>query len=245
MQMPSWKGVLAMQHRRSLAAAGAIAALGMVGSVSAAPALAAVPSVTVRVEGAKRALLPATTVQAPAHGSITKGHTPAGTCPANSAAGALDLATRHHWNGSYSSGLGIEVNTILGTTLSYAKGSYWGFYVNNRYAAAGICDTKLHRGEQLLFAAVPAHGAVPKPLVVTAPAKAVAGRAFTVHAFAYKGAGKATMPVSGVGFKGVKAKTNAKGVARITVGKRETLTLVGAHKGYIRSAAQTVTITKR
>ena len=227
-----------MKHRRYLPVAGTLAALSL---VSAAPALAA-RSVSVRVEGATRTLLPARTVAVPSTGSITKGGTPAGSCAASTAAGALDVATRHRWDGTYSSGLGIEVSAILGTTLSYKHGSYWGFYVDNRYASAGICSTRLHAGEQLLFAAVPAKGAVPKPIVIAAPGRVTAGRSFTVRTFDYPGRGSSTKPVSGVRLAGARGETNSRGVATVTATHAGRLRLVGSRSGYVRSAARTITV---
>src|SRR5579875_2946682 len=106
-----------------------------------------------------------------------------------SAAGALSAATRGRWNGAYYKGLGIEVSTILGRTLSFSRGSYWGFYVDDHTAPKGICDTKLVKGESLLFAPVPAKGRAPMPIVVRAPRTVHAGRAFDVRAFVYTGSG--------------------------------------------------------
>jgi hypothetical protein len=230
-----------MTYRRFLrAAAVPAAALGL--AAAAAGSAAAATSVSVRVEGAKT--LVATTVTPPSSGSITKGGTPAGACKADSAAGALDLATKHNWGGSYSSGLGIEVNTILGTTYSYAKGAYWGFYVDNHFASKGVCDTALKPGEQLLFARVPAKGKTPLPLVIKAPATAKVGTPFTVKAYEYPGKGNATKPVAGVTFAGLKGTTNAKGVATLTATRAGKLSLVGSGANVIRSAAATVTVSK-
>src|SRR5439155_1094799 len=64
----------------------------------AAPLAAAGTNVTVRVEGAKKTLLPATSASTHS-GWITKAGTPTGKCPASSAAGALDVATSHNWGG--------------------------------------------------------------------------------------------------------------------------------------------------
>ncbi len=234
-----------MKLRRSLACArmgvaGAVVACGLIGAGSAL----ASPAVSVRVEGLSRTLLPARTVHPPASGSITKGGTPAGTCPADTAAGALDAATRHRWGGTYSSGLGIEVSNILGATYSFSRGSYWGFYVNDRFASKGICDTPLHTGDQYLFAAVPAKGRTPLPLVVTAPRKVTVGTAFDVRTFVYTGKGNATRPVGGARFSGVTGTTNAKGVAMVTPHRTGRVSLVASRTGYVRSAAQTVAVSR-
>ena len=226
-----------MTYRRFLIAAAMPSAIGL----AAAGSAVAATTVSVRVEGGAKTLV-AAKVKAPASGSITKGGTPAGACRANSAAGALDVATHHNWDGSYSSGLGIEVNTILGTTYSFSKGAYWGFYVNDHFASKGVCDTAVKPGEQLLFARVPAKGKTPRPLVIRAPAHATVGSSFTVKAFDYPGKGKATKPVSGVRFTGASGRTNARGVAHLTARRAGKLRLVGSRRGVIRSAAVTVTV---
>ena len=226
-----------MKLRRPLACSGALIALGL---SCAGPALAGT-SVSVRVEGLTRTLLPATTVSAPSSGSITKGGTPAGQCKADTAAGALDAATHDKWGGAYSKGLGIEVDNILGTTYSYAKGDYWSVFVDDRYAESGICGLTLHAGEQLLFAPYPSKGKT-FPIVLTAPAKASVGTPFEVKAFYYPGQGNTTRPIKGVSFSGAAGTTNAQGVATITPSSAGTLKLVANATGYIRSALDTVTV---
>jgi hypothetical protein len=246
-----------MKLPRSLLLTGAPLAAGLA-VASTALAAGSAPAVSVRVEGASKTLLQTRTVNAPTSGSITKGGTPAGTCPSDSAAGALNVATRGRWSGSYYTGLGIDVSTILGTKLSYSKGSYWGFYVNDRLAPKGICDTKIVRGESLLFAPVPAKGQAPKPIVVTAPKTVTAGKRFDLRAFVYTGKGNATKPLSswheqwtfsmmhGAKPKVTRSPTAPKGDLRFTVsgvtsGK---LTFVVSAKGDIRSAATTVQVVK-
>ncbi len=81
---------------RRIALAGVSLAL-----VAGAPAaaLAAGTTVSVRVEGLTRTLL-ATKVVHTHSGSITKGGTPSRRLSATTAAGALDVATRHRWSGT-------------------------------------------------------------------------------------------------------------------------------------------------
>jgi hypothetical protein len=226
-----------MQRSSTLALGGALVALALTPAV----ALAAGPTtVSVRVEGLSRTLLPATGVKTHT-GSITKGGTPTGTCPATSAAGALDRATGHSWNGSYSSGLGINITTILGETHKYSpNGYYWSIWVDNRYATAGICDLKLHRGEQVLFAPYPAKGTT-APIVISAPGHATAGHAFKAKAFYYNAKGVAK-PLSGVSVKGAAGTTNKRGIVMVTPPRAEKLKLSASRKGYIRSATTTVTV---
>ena len=223
----------------------AVAAAPVAAALLAAPAFAgAQTKVSFRVEGVSKSLLPAKTVTVPSSGSITKGGTPTGTCPANSAAGAFNVATGGNWSGTYSSGLGIEVTKILGESGIYSKGHYWEFFVDNHAASVGICDQKVKSGDQLLFANVPAKGAPEFPIVISAPAKATAGTSFQVKASYYPTKSNKAKPLAGVTFKGVKGTTNAKGVATVTATKAGKLSLVGSKSGEIRSAAATVTVSK-
>ena len=225
-----------MKITRSLRLGGATAVLAL---AMAVPAVASSPAVSVRVEGLTRTLLPATVVHGEP-GSITKAGTPAGTCPGSSGAGDFDAATHHKWAGSYSSGLGIEITAVLGETHKYsANGYYWGIWVNGRFASAGLCDLKLHAGDQLLLAPVPAKGSV-FPIVLSAPGHASAGRGFTVKA-TYFGAKGGAKPLAGVAINGG-GVTNKQGIATITAAKAGKLKLVASRKGYIRSEA-TVAVT--
>ncbi len=245
-----------MKLRRPLllSSAGMVTGLALAGTALAGPTA---PRVTVRVEGATRTLLPPTTVSAPAHGSITRDRTPAGTCPADSAAGALNAATRGHWGGTYDQGIGLFVTRILSTALRNDKVAYWAFYVDGRSASTGICDTKLHRGESLLFAAVPAKGSTPLPIVVRAPRTVKAGRRFAVRTFVYTGRGSATRPVTRVSFRQSErvtrsahgggegtSTTRRNGVTMMSNSVPGVITLVASAKGYIRSAPTTIRIVR-
>jgi hypothetical protein len=218
-------------------------ALGGVAAVLAlalsAPALGATSAVTVRVEGLKHTLLPATVAHAEP-GSITKGGTPAGTCPGSSGAGYFDNATHHNWKGSYSSGLGTAITSVLGETHSFTSPDYWSVWVDNRFATAGLCDLKLKPGDQLLLAPAPVKGTT-HPIILTAPARAKAGTPFSVKA-SYIKKGPAT-PLAGVKVTDGQAVTGKQGVASVTVPKAGKVTLVATLKGYIRAEA-TVTVTK-
>ncbi len=219
-----------MKIARSFALGGAVGAIGLIG---AGPALAAGPAVSVRVEGLKRTLLPATVVHGET-GSISKGGAPKGTCPGSSGAGALDSATRHNWGGSYSSSVGgIDVTTILRETHKYSpKGYYWGVWVNNRYATAGVCDLRLRQGERLLFAPYPGKGST-YPIVISAPRHARKGSSFRIDAYYYttKGVQK---PLAGVSVTGG-GVTNRRGIATVRASKSGKLKLTAARKGYIRA----------
>jgi hypothetical protein len=222
-----------------LAAAGAPVA---VAAAFAAPAFAAPTKVSFRVEGANKTLLAATTVAVPTGGSITKGGTPKGSCPeAGTAAGAFNVATHGDWTGKDFS-FGIEVNSILGEKVDNTS-RYWELFKNNHVASTGICDLKVQRGDQLLFASVPTRGKQ-YPIVLKAPAKATVGKPFQVTAYDYRGSSNAATPLPGVAFTGVKGTTNLKGVATVTASTAGKLSLVGSKTGEIRSAAATVVVSK-
>jgi hypothetical protein len=219
--------------------AGALAA----GAVSTALAASSGPKVMIRIEGAKRTLLPSTTVHAPVVGWITKDGAPKGKCPADSAAGALSVATHGAWSGSWSRKYDDYLITkILGETESGAK-AYWEILVNNVAASTGACEIKLHSGERLLFAAVPLTG-TGYPLVIKAPRTATAGRPLKVTVDYINGSGAAvplagaTVTTSGGGAKA----TNAKGIATLRPMHSGKLTLRARKTGYIRAAARTLKV---
>jgi hypothetical protein len=232
-----------MHVRRTFALGGAIVALALVLGFSTASLAAGTSgtTVSVRIEGKNRTLLPATVVHTHS-GSITRGGTPKGVCPATSAAGALDVATHHKWNGSYGS-FGLSVTQILGETHPLSPPRYyWSIWVNNRYAPTGVCGLKLHRGEQLLFAAVSDKGS-PFPLVLTVPSQATAGHPFNlkVSYFNAKGVSK---PLAGahVAGPGLNAVSNKQGVVSVAAQHTGKLKYNASEKGYIRAATLTVRV---
>ncbi len=223
---------------RRIALAGVSLAL-VVGAPTAA--LAAGTSVSVRVEGVNRTLLPTKVVHTHP-GSITKGGTPAGACSATAAAGALDAATHGSWDGAYSSGLGIEVTSILGETDKYSpNGHYWSIFVDNRSAQSGICGLKLHKGERILFAAISASGTT---LVsgLSGPAHASVGHTFTLKAVAYPAHGNAkTLAGATVRGPGLHAVTDKHGKVTVSPQRTGKLTYTVSEKGYVR-ASDTVAV---
>lgn len=230
-----------LKHTQFAALGGVVAASVLAVSASA---LGAGSAVTVRVEGLKRTLLPATVAHAEP-GSITKGGTPKGSCPGSSGAGYFDSATHHNWSGTYATGLGVEITKVLGETHRFsAKGYYWGIWVNEKFASAGLCDIKLKPGDQLLLAPAPAKGTV-SPIILSAPASATVGTPITVKATYYKALKHGTTKLTKL--KGAKvtdgaAVTGAGGTATVTPTKAGKLRLVATEKGYVR-AETTVTVT--
>ena len=226
-----------LKYKQFSALGGGVAALVL---AITAPALGAGAGVTVRVEGLQRTLLPATVAHAEP-GSITKGGTPKGSCPGSSGAGYFDSATHHRWKGTYSSGLGVEITGVLGETHTFsAKGFYWGVWVNDKFASAGLCDLKLKPGDELLLAPAPGSGTA-YPIVLTAPAKATVGQAFSVRTSYFK-TSKAKA-LQGVKVTDAAGLTNHNGDATVTVTKPGKVTLVATLKGDIRAEA-TVNVTR-
>jgi hypothetical protein len=222
-----------MQHRQFAALGGVVAALAL---AITAPALGAGSGVTVRVEGLKHTLLPATVAHTES-GSITKAGAPKGACPGGDAIGYFDSATHHKWGGSFSSGLGVEVTNVLGETHTFsAKGFYWGIWVNGKFASAGLCDLKLKPGDQLLLAPAPGSGTT-FPIVLSAPATAKVGRPFIVKASYFKTTKGKAKALAGVKVTdGVKA-TDKTGATTVTAHKAGKVTVTATLKGFIRAEA--------
>lgn len=216
-----------MKPRHLLALCGATFVVVL---ATTATALAAT-SVTVRIEGSTKTLLAPTVVHT--HGGyITKGGTPQGRCPATSAAGALDVATRHGWNGKwYASVPGIFISTIFGVKAT--GNDYWEVFVENRSSGIGICDIKLHRGEQLLFAV---DNGSEKPIVLSGPTLSRVGSAATVSAGYWSGGKLKPLAGAHVHGGGFSAITDRHGRVRVPVSQAGTLVLQADEHGYIRAA---------
>lgn len=79
-----------------------------------------------------------------------------GSCTGLSAAGALQLATKGAWGGTWDAEFSdYEVTKIVGIYLPFSSKSsanwYWSFLVNGKEASAGICGTKPKNGERFVF----------------------------------------------------------------------------------------------
>jgi hypothetical protein len=216
-------------NRRTILALGG--ALTIAAAVTASGAAAASgPSVSVRIEGKNKTLLTATKVT-PHSGTVKVSGK---TCPADTGAGAVALAVHGAWSGKWFS-FGLQVEKILGETDIFGKpNDWWELFVNNVAASSGICDVKLKRGEQILFAAVPDKGTV-FPLSVSAPAHAAKGHAFTVTVKAFNGKGKAA-PLAGAKVDG--QSTDSAGHATITLAHSGHATVTATAKGFVRAEAQ-------
>ncbi|MGH3415882.1 MAG: DUF4430 domain-containing protein [Actinocrinis sp.] len=146
-------------HRNQLVKAGAAAlgttlalATAQVATAAAPQAgtAAAGPKVTVTIKDRTKTLLATKTVRTKP-GWITRGGALTGKCPATSAQGALNVATRGHWKGKwYASYHEYYITGILGETETTKK-YYWGLYVNGKSTSKGACLVKLKSGDRLVF----------------------------------------------------------------------------------------------
>lgn len=223
-----------MSWKRTIALGALTCALVVAVSAGALAAGGAPATVTVRVEGKTKTLLAPKSVTTHS-GSITKGGAPAGKCPATSAQGALDVATKGHWSGSFSKSFGSYFLTkILGDTES-GKKAFWEIFVNNVPATTGACAVALHKGDQVLFAVVPSSGDV-YPTALTATQ--TSGNPIVVHVTWFNARGKQA-PLAGATVDG--RTTNSHGVVQIppTAGK---VVLQATKKGYVRSAPLTLNL---
>lgn len=218
--------------------------LATIVALLAMPAVAVAASgtkVSVRVEGLHRTLLPATTVHVRA-GWITRYGAPSGECPAKSAQGALNVATHHRWHGKWSTEFGpeYEITSILGETHRFTSKDFWEIFVNNVAATSGACELKLHKGERIVFAAVPDSGTA-YPLVLRAPTSATVGHTFTVKVVYFTGSG-AAKPLAGatVSMDGLSGKTGSNGTIPFTPTQTGTFMLHAQDAGYVRAAPVTL-----
>ena len=218
------------------------AAPGIATARRAAPGIATArrghgPVVSVRVEGLKKTRLLATLISG-RRGWITKGGTPRGQCSGKSAAGALDVATRRDWAGSWSAKYqALSVIGILGERHTFKSPDYWSVWVNDKYASSGVCGIPLKHGEQLLFAAEP-ESTTWYPTVLGAPRSATANHSFTVKLADYGSSGK--KPLAGATITGngiTPVKTDHSGVATITDGHPGMLVLRTSPRGFVRTEA--------
>lgn len=223
-----------MQTRRILTLSAAALTLALT------PAVAQATQVSVRVEGKTKTLLAATTVSTHT-GSITTGGAPSGACPAASGQGALDVATRHRWAGPFSKDLGSYfIKTILGETDNGPK-IYWSIFVNNISASTGACEIKLHRGDQLLFAAA----TYPEyPIALVVPRTAHVNQRVVGKVVAYNAKGVAKpLPGAIVSVNGHSGRTDSHGKVPLTPSRAGTYRLTASKTGYIRAATVTLKVT--
>ncbi|MGO9959231.1 MAG: hypothetical protein ACLP50_25220 [Solirubrobacteraceae bacterium] len=240
-------------HRRSILALGgaaltvalapgvALARTAAAPAASRTPTATAAATVSVRIEGAVRTLLPTRSITVPS-GSVTRGGAPSGACRGDTVAGALNAATHGHWGGKYFIQYDDYVITsVLGDTPNPMVG-YWGVWVDNRFETTGACAIQLRGGDQILFA-VDSTLQHEHPLGLSGPATATAGSVFRLKVVSYSDAGRAT-PLGGaqVTGAGLTLVTNSRGFVSVDTHKTGTLSFDAGATGHIRAATLSVRV---
>ena len=139
--------------------------------------VATAATVTVRVEGASKTLVPSTKVTIPDSGDIPGADS---ECDWNEESGALEAATQGNWDRrSY-------VQSIMGEAYSNSDDKFWSAYSGGKYSN-GICFTQIADGAEVLFIATrntgaPNYNPTDLPLYLRdVPARAERGKPFSVR----------------------------------------------------------------
>jgi hypothetical protein len=219
-------------------------------SLAIGPAGALAKSVSVRVEGETHTLVKRSLITL-GTGSVSKDGNPAHSCPAGSAAGALEEATNGSWSGPWSD-FGYFVSTIRGETHSGSPDSY-SFWIDDKLAKTGICQTLPKDGDELLFfvdrcvfdaaAGVCSNDPV-LPLELRLAAHQSKDGTAQLTVVAYSAAGKAK-PVAKASIvrDGVwLGKTDSHGHFRVHLRRNRTVSYKAIKRGFARSEAVRATL---
>lgn len=210
-------------------------------------ALAGAPTtVTVRVEGLSKTLLPATqvtTTTAP----VVKDGNPADSCPGTSALGALELATTGNWSGPWESKFSqYSIFAIEGESHVFEEGAlanyFWSFWENHKESFVGACEANPEAGQEILFfpscygEACPPNQ--PLPLAIQAPTIANVGELVSVTVEKYSSTGTAS-PVEGATVAGAAEarQTASGGHATVTFSAPGSYTLRASAPELVRTEA--------
>ncbi|HEY1521584.1 MAG TPA: DUF4430 domain-containing protein [Solirubrobacteraceae bacterium] len=231
-----------MRRTIVLVLTGAAVVAGLVqGGALAAPrhaTAASGPAVTIRIEGARKTLVPPNLVE-PGSGWITRSGAPKGKCPRRSVQGALNRATHGQWKGTWSRQFNeYFITSILGEKPP--RHNFWEIFVNYKAASKGACDLKLRRGEQILFADTNGKRHPSALNVVGKSTRSASGTTFRLllTGFNAHGTGK---PLAGVRINGGgihSAPTNSHGQVEVTDNRPGPLLLRASPTGYIRSETE-------
>lgn len=238
-----------MKHSRrlTLACASTAALACIFAALLSGTALAAKPGtrVHIRVEGMHSTLLPETTLSVKAQ-SIDPDGKPSDTCEGDTAAAALQLATKGKWKaGAYYSGLGYSVEGLFGESYSFSSSYYWSFWIDGKVASAGICGATLHPGEKLLFFPQCSKESAeqcpdglfnPPVLEVNGPQRARVGKTILVRVSALANLTGKASPAAGVKLRLGKqtVTTNAAGKARLRLRKAGKAVVLASEPGAVR-----------
>jgi hypothetical protein len=121
---------------------------------------------------------------------------------------------------------GLAICGVGGNVVKAGSESSWYLKVDHKAASVGGDQVKLRPGDEVLWDLASSYP-YPEELALSAPAKATAGRPFTVRAWSYDEKGKRT-PAAGVKVTGASMPTGADGKATVTLGKPALLTATKA-----------------
>jgi hypothetical protein len=222
-----------------------------VSSLALAPAGAFGKTVSVRVEGSTHTLVTRTTVTL-GTGSFDKDGNPAHSCTATSAAGALEGATNGSWSGSWTDGLGYFVSKIRGETHPGSP-DFYSFWLNDKLATTGICQTELRSGDEVLFfvdqcvfdaaAGACSNGPVlPLELRIAGRQSKDGTTQLTVVAYTATGKTKRVERASILRDGIWLGKTDSHGHFRVNLRRKRTVSYTAIKRGYARSEAVRATL---
>lgn len=161
-------------------------------------------------------------------------------CRGTSAAGAMEVATGGRWRATWFRGLGYSLTALDGVEPAFPD--YWTIWVNGRSAMAGLCDTELQDGDELLaFVCTGAteatgYSCANRPLALIAPRRA-AGRALAVRVVTLADDGRRSPAADAVVRGGVRpVRADRRGVARVPLPAGGQVTLVATRAGDVAAA---------
>jgi hypothetical protein len=207
--------------------------------------------VTIRIEGASSTLVGQTQVTTPT-GTVS-GDGGAHSCPGNSEAGAIDVATHGSWSGVWDPTYGQSLDTILGETHTSSTSTYWSQWINHAGASTGICGVTLQPGDDILIFADCYTTGCPTPSAVlgtAVPSTAQKGAAFQVTVTSYDNAGDSgagtPTPASGAAVTvspgGQSFSTDVQGHANVTIPAAGSFTLQATKTGTLKSETRAVCV---
>jgi len=138
---------------------------------------------------------------------------------------------------AFSFGLGL---CAIGGLEPKGEG-FWQLRVNHKASQVGGDAVKLKRGDQVLWYLAEGFPG-PEGLWLKAPRNVAAGKPFGVRVFAYDEKGK-RKPAAGVKVSGAKGRTDANGIAAVTL--RRPTRLIARHGKYIPSNRTVVCVARR
>ncbi len=225
----------------------------LLATASTAAAASTIP-VDVRVEGSHRTLVATRTVELSSAPIVHDGD-PAHACQGRSALGALHAATGGAWAGSWTEGLGYFVSEIRGEAATGSR--YFSLWVGNRAATAGLCQTRLHKGDDVLLfvdrcsydrAARRCRNAPLTPLAIRASRSVRRGRLLTLRVVRYTPGGRAlaargaTIRANG---RVLRHRTDRHGRLRVRATRAGLVRFRASMAGRVRSAVVSTRIRRR